>query len=1329
MEARFRPVRRWIVVSLGFVFLSIRSPSGDGVGVQVTLGQEPDGVQQTAGTGPRVKAAPRGETAKPTTTTSTPPAGPPRGGEAEWIWSPAHAKDRVPAATCWFRKSFDARDVEQAFVQISCDDSYELFVNGRPAGKGDDWKLLKKFDIAKYLQPGRNCLAVKAQNKTGASAGLVARVVVRVRGGTDVSYSSNATWKTSLKEAPGWDRPRFDDSGWTPAQVYGEFGATPPWSGQVAAVDGSGAGRFLLPREFRVERVIAPEKTGSLVSLTFNEWGEILASREGGPLLLVSDNNDDGLPETVNVFCDLVQNPQGMICLNGQVFVMAEGNQGSGLYRLTDDQQDGKADQAEAIVQFEGSMAEHGPHAAALGPDGLIYCMIGNHAKLKSDLDSKGPYHHYYEGDILPTKYEDPGGHAAGIKAPGGFVLRVDANGANAQLFAGGFRNAYDLAFHRSGELFTADSDMEWDTGLPWYRPTRVNHVIAGGEYGWRSGWSPWPDYYLDSLPTTLDTGRGSPTGVECYDHFSFPVRYHNALFVCDWSQGRILAVKLQKSGATYAAKSETFLEGRPLNVTDIAIGPDGWLYFCTGGRGTEGGIYRVVWDGKAPPRPKWTGVMRAVRQPQLSAAWSRQQVASIQESLGSEWSTQIVALVENPKTALEDRLRALDLMQLVGPFPTADLAIKVSLDKQPELRAKAAWLMGLHPSERGVGRLVKMLTDSDAAVRRAVLEALARGRHETPVTPLLGVLTDASRHTRFAARRALQSLPLEAWESTVAPLESPRAFIEAACAVLPLEPDSTTRRAILERVSQLLKPPAENLSDDDFIDLLRVLELALHFGPADDDPLAQEIYATLRAQLAEEYPSKTEWRMNRELIRLLARFQESSILPRLLTELKSAAKQPEKMHAALHARFIEHGWKPADKLQWLRFLEDARALEGGHSFVGYIDNISNDFCATFTPEERRQVLAQGAKMPSAALAVLGAIAENPSPEIIASLIELDGKIANLKTPAGERLATGIVAVLASSGEENAMAHLRRQFDREPARREDLAMGLAQSPSGENWALLVRAIPVLEGQVADEVFASLAKVDESPDKPEPIRQVILAGLRARRAETEESNSRAGEAAIALLEKWTTQDPAENERDSDRKLAAWQTWFRETYPEAPLAELPQESAKAQWNYDELLGYLASSEGASGDPAKGALAFQKGQCAKCHRHGRKGETIGPDLSAVSMRFQQKEILQAILFPSQIISDQYAAKSIVTSAGKTYVGIVAPSGTDAVIVLQANGEKIAIKNADIESTTPSKKSSMPDGLLDKLTLEEIADLFAFLNSGPKVEITRQPKPVGKP
>src|SRR5690606_31589108 len=131
------------------------------------------------------------------------------------------------------------------------------------------------------------------------------------------------------------------------------------------------------------------------------------------------------------------------------------------------------------------------------------------------------------------------------------------------------------------------------------------------------------------------------------YDHFAFPKRYHNTLFLADWALGRILSVQLRPSGASYTANSEVFIEGSPLNVTDLEVGPDGALYFITGGRGTGGGIYRVSWKGQVPEAVSnlGEGISAAIRQPQLQSAWARQAIATIQEDLGDDWEKLLVGV------------------------------------------------------------------------------------------------------------------------------------------------------------------------------------------------------------------------------------------------------------------------------------------------------------------------------------------------------------------------------------------------------------------------------------------------------------------------------------------------------------------------------------------------------------------------------------------------------------------------------------------------------------------------------------------------------------
>ncbi len=150
---------------------------------------------------------------------------------------------------------------------------------------------------------------------------------------------------------------------------FGLFGPTEPWANQVAS-EAPPAGRFLLGAEFRVEQVIAPEDAGSLIAMTFNEWGEIIGSQEGGGLVAIVDADQDGLVETVAPYCDKLKNCQGMLALNGQIFAVGEGPDGPGLYRLSDEDQDGAADAVKLLFAFDSSVGEHGPHAPCSAPTG-----------------------------------------------------------------------------------------------------------------------------------------------------------------------------------------------------------------------------------------------------------------------------------------------------------------------------------------------------------------------------------------------------------------------------------------------------------------------------------------------------------------------------------------------------------------------------------------------------------------------------------------------------------------------------------------------------------------------------------------------------------------------------------------------------------------------------------------------------------------------------------------------------------------------------------------------------------------------------------------------
>jgi putative heme-binding domain-containing protein len=188
--------------------------------------------------------------------------------------------------------------------------------------------------------------------------------------------------------------------------------------------------------------------------------------------------------------------------------------------------------------------------------------------------------------------------------APAGAISRCDLDGKNWEVLCIGLRNTYDFDFNSDGEILLYDSDMEWDTGTPWYRPTRVLHPVSGAEFGWRNGTGKWPDYYPDSLPAVANTGLGSPTGVNFGYGAKFPAKYQRAFFIDDWAYGKVFAVHTTPHGASYTGTFEPFLVGKPFNVTDICINTDGNMYITIGGRGTQSGLYRVSYTGNEPTTP-----------------------------------------------------------------------------------------------------------------------------------------------------------------------------------------------------------------------------------------------------------------------------------------------------------------------------------------------------------------------------------------------------------------------------------------------------------------------------------------------------------------------------------------------------------------------------------------------------------------------------------------------------------------------------------------------------------------------------------------------------
>lgn len=394
--------------------------------------------------------------------------------------------------------------------------------------------------------------------------------------------------------------------------------------------------KLKLPDGFVAEHLFSPSDSGrgSWVAMTFDDKGRLIVSDQYGALYRLklppvgADSTQqvsiealglgkDTIPGTDSVRTKVTMGfAQGLLYAFNSLYVMVnhdankDFDKGSGLYRLQDTDNDDQFDKITLLKAMDGA-GEHGPHSIILAPDGKsIYLIAGNHTKCP-EMDAYMLPRNWQEDNLIP-RMVDPNGHAVNIKPPGGWIAKIDPEGKHWELVSAGFRNPFDIAFNDAGDLFTYDSDMEWDFGLPWYRPTRICHATGGSDFGWRTGTMKWSAKYPDNLPPVINIGQGSPTNLVYGGKAHFPEKYRKSMFAFDWSFGIVYALQLEADGASYKATGEEFLSGSPLPLTDGVIGPDGALYFLTGGRRLESDLYRVYHENagdytKAPAVAKLT--------------------------------------------------------------------------------------------------------------------------------------------------------------------------------------------------------------------------------------------------------------------------------------------------------------------------------------------------------------------------------------------------------------------------------------------------------------------------------------------------------------------------------------------------------------------------------------------------------------------------------------------------------------------------------------------------------------------------------------------------
>jgi putative heme-binding domain-containing protein len=1230
----------------------------------------------------------------------------PRSAQAEpdaslrWIWfDEGNPAASAPPEIRFFRRDFKlALPADEATLDIAADDGFKVWLNGKLVGKGKTHTKVYRFEVRPFLQVGRNVLAVQGENHGGA-AGVLVHLTYATNGQSRDVVVSDASWRSSRTAPAGWQKLDFDDASWKAAKVLGAYGMA-PWG--KLAWEGSGNERFTVPPGFRVELAVKPPATDprfSLVNMTFDDKGRLLVSRESGPVLLCTRPDANGVLQEVQPYCTQVRNCQGMCWVRDALLLVGDGPKGTGLYRCRDTKGKDKSDEVTLLLRFRGGMGEHGPHAILHGPDDCLYVVIGNHGGAIVDkLALNSPLRRWPTGamgpdqgkpntteDVLLPRLNDANGHAANILAPGGTIWRMDHDGKNLSLVAAGFRNHFDAAFSPQGELFTFDSDMEWDENLPWYRAVRICHCPPGADFVWRTGAANTPDYYLDSLPPLYETGRGSPVGLEFYDHYVYPEKYRGAYFLADWSLGKIHVAFLERDGASYKANVETFCSGAPLNVTDLNVGPDGALYFVMGGRGSQGGVYRIVYAGKPgePSRdPMWF-----FSQP--LAAWSRAKQNEAMKNLNEQDDSALQHLQDTASSSQQpplNRIRALDLLSRFDRARLAKLLPKLVEDDNPELRAHGILWLGILGRNGDQEKLLRALKDGDALVRRRACEALIRRGLEPPVDALGPLLADRDRFVRLAARLVLERIDPRKWAERLSSEPSELVVWNSIIALCHTNQAAAYAEPIFMRLRG--QPPIQEGAAA-LLDYLRTVQMALIHVPQ------RPIWVKGIAEQCEKLFPHSDWRINRELAILLTDFRrEGQLDARVNGKLLDAMLSPradrqQQIHYFYCLRLIKDGWTPAQHLALAAWYNGTQTWQGGHSFTPFLANIFKDCLNSYSVEAQRNVLARAEKMPLPALVIAGRLQLERPQELVPNLDALSRRLAKAQG-------------------------LFRESELRQAVEDALTRTVLTHPTPAAWPLLVQGLASVNPLVRSEALAALRKMPQvkpKADDPAPYRTLLTITPRLTSLHDKWT-------AIEVLRQWNGRSFGAEEGDWKMELNLWARWFGQTFPkETPLAsETGQAESESKYKFAELLDYLSRDpHGSKGDVKRGRTIFEKASCIKCHKFGKDGEGVGPDLTTVAKRFKRGDILESILYPSKAISDQYRSVTITTVKGQQLTGLAAAQG-DTVTVLLSDTTRVTLKQGEIESQVASLVSVMPERLLDTLTREEIADLFAFLESEPR-------------
>ena len=1048
------------------------------------------------------------------------------------------------------------------------------------------------------------------------------------------------------------------------------------------------------PEGFEVSLYAGDDLAHDIFSMTIDSRGRVVVAGKDYVKIL-HDDNGDGDADRASLFSERPKSgAHGMVFVGDDLLCTGDNS----LMLLRDKDGDGAAD-GEPETWAELKHPEHGANGIVHGPDGWFYVICGNDAGVSEK-------HATTSGS--PVKHPQSGA-----------VVRFSPDGKQSEIFAHGFRNPYDLDFSVSGHLFTVDADGERDHHLPWYAPTRLFDIQQGMHHGWvLQGWQrSWnrPPYFFDSVSRAAEIGRGSPTGLLCYRHTQFPKKYRGSILSACWTMGRVYHLPLKAAGSTFVSTPEVFLETTGetgFAPVDLAVGPDGDLFIAIGGRRTRGSVFRVSYRGDdaeindaAEPQDDLSRVLNA---PQPLAAWSRAQWMPLARALGRQT---FIAAARDPMNDAAGRTRAIEIIiELFGGIRMDEPLSLAESDDQP-ISAKVAWSMGRScDGPLSIIALLNATEQKSATVNRAAWEALASLSDAelnvfTSDEMFEGALANPDRRIKTAALCFGARLDSSAPDSG-----SSNLWRLAFRGELTAEHADAAVRAF------------ENAKDDSScLSAVRLIELAL--GDIDAKQMEADVYAgyalkgdaddiarirdTSGETLADAFPSGDE-NLNKELARLLAMLgvENESLIERM-TQVWSEESSPA---ADLHyliclSRLPGPRSEAATGRTAAALCGIHRKMAAGQMHVSrnWPLRVGETLVELYRRDDKLAAsIINRDDFGHPAQALLARHMPDPDRPIAIRKL-LHATAAAMASGDDIRWTEELISLAGELPASDAFPLLRQAFD-DYAVRDAVVAVLAAEPQAADRERFVEALSSVQPTTIEQASQALAKVAAEPT-PAELRAAFAA---LRQACTAPEATATRKEISALLSAWT-QQPIEVE-DTGKNPAAdfepWFDWFDKTYPDEARTLAGLSGATA----DQWQSRLSKIDWDSGEARRGLVVFEKKACHRCHAGN---SPLGPSLAGAAGRFSREDLFTAILDPHKEVSPLYQTTQVATKSGRVVSGLVVYESPDSTLLQTSPDVTTRIIGDEILSMKKSKLSLMPSGLLNDVSDQELADLYAHLKS----------------